>query len=479
MKALHKIRDNSIPVVTANNPRKTLEEYFFELHAYVSELKQNKDKGSFAEHEVVIVQLAQQIGRVALGEALEEFDVSTDIIQIENQVYRRKHKACVNYQTALGSVGVLRHVYVNRKKDGDGKSICPMELHAGVIEGYWTPQAAKNAMWAISHLTPHEAEELFLRMGGMSPSRSSLDRLPKIVNKIWEPKIVEYHEKLIEAEQVPEKAVCVGVSLDGVMIGMKPEKCDKTGTVPKKVEWREASCGTISFFDNEGERISTIEYGVMPEHKKETLKKLLSINIDNILKTRKDLKLVQIADGAQDNWTYFDEEMPNAFQVTDFYHACEYLREAFDGIYVKDKEKAKAKFEKYRHILCHDKRGVVKVLKVLQYAYCRWSKDNQAVADALTYFTHNQHRMEYAKAKELGYPIGSGVVEASCKSLVGQRMKRSGMSWGHAGGQGVLSFRALAKSHRFDQGWEIVAQKYRKMVKKSNNVIMLSDHKVT
>ena len=247
-------------------------------------------------------------------------------------------------------------------------------------------------MWAISHLTPHEAEELFLRMGGMSPSRSSLDRLPKIVNKIWEPKIVEYHEKLIEAEQVPEKAVCVGVSLDGVMIGMKPEKCDKTGTVPKKVEWREASCGTISFFDNEGERISTIEYRVMPEHKKETLKKLLSINIDNILKTRKDLKLVQIADGAQDNWTYFDEEMPNAFQVTDFYHACEYLREAFDGIYVKDKEKAKAKFEKYRHILCHDKRGVVKVLKVLQYAYCRWSKDNQAVADALTYFTHNQHR---------------------------------------------------------------------------------------
>ena len=161
MKALHKIRDNSIPVVTANNPRKTLEEYFFELHAYVSELKQNKDKGSFAEHEVVIVHLAQQIGRVALGEALEEFDVSTDIIQIENQVYRRKHKACVNYQTVLGSVGVLRHVYVNRKKDGDGKSICPMELQAGVIEGYWTPQAAKNAMWAISHLTPHEAEELF------------------------------------------------------------------------------------------------------------------------------------------------------------------------------------------------------------------------------------------------------------------------------------------------------------------------------
>src|SRR3990167_11516418 len=78
-------------------------------------------------------------------------------------------------------------------------------------------------------------------------------------------------------------------------------------------------------------------------------------------------------------------------------------------------------------------------------------KDNAVIASNVTYFTNNQHRMRYAEAKQNNYPIGSGVVEASCKTLVGQRLKRAGMSWQHTGGQAILTFRSLIKSQRFDK----------------------------
>jgi hypothetical protein len=64
-------------------------------------------------------------------------------------------------------------------------------------------------------------------------------------------------------------------------------------------------------------------------------------------------------------------------------------------------------------------------------------------------FAHNQHRMKYAEAKEKNYPIGSGIAEAACKTLVGHRLKRSGMSWQSDGGQGVLTLRSLVKSQQF------------------------------
>ena len=144
-----------------------------------------------------------------------------------------------------------------------------MELQAGIAEGYWTPIAAKNAVWALAHLTPQEVEDMLLQFGAMNPSRSSLDRLPKALHQRWEPQTVVYHEELIAEEVVPKNAVSFAVSLDGVMIGMKPAKSPEEQVKPMKTEWREASCGTISFFDAAGDRISTVQYGQMPEHKKQ------------------------------------------------------------------------------------------------------------------------------------------------------------------------------------------------------------------
>ena len=72
----------------------------------------------------------------------------------------------------------------------------------------------------------------------------------------------------------------------------------------------------------------------------------------------------------------------------------------------------------------------------------------------IAFFRKHRHRMRYHALKEEGIAIGSGVVEAANKTLVTQRMKRSGMRWRIVGGQAVLTFRALIKSGRFERAWK-------------------------
>jgi len=475
MQASHTLTQNA----TENFPQpslsvRQLEEKYEALKNYMDNLIHSKDANSAEEHEAVIVRLTHELGQAALSEMLSCYDVNTDVIGFGEQTYRRKHRAPKSYQTAFGTVSIERHVYVNRKKDGDGQSICPLELQAGMIENYWTPLAAKQASWALAHLTSQEVEDLLLQFGNMDPSRSSLSRLPKALFKQWEPQYIEYHETLIGAESIPKEAVTVATSLDGVMVAMKPKKSTEDKDKTASCEWKEASCGTLSFFDIEGERLSTIQYGQMPEYKKQTLKTLLQKNLEAVLKDNPKLNVVHLADGAQDNWSFFDEAMPFGFQVTDFYHACQYLKAAYKAAYPKDSIKATEKFKHYKKILKDNHQGVEQVLRSLRYLRQK-NPDNEDIRSAVTYFTNNQHRMKYAKAQEKNYPIGSGVVEAACKSLVGQRLKRSGMSWSQTGGQSILTLRSLIKSHRFENAWKLISKNYRNKVRAYENVVNLFD----
>ncbi len=79
---------------------------------------------------------------------------------------------------------MLRHRYRAVGTNGDHE--CPLEWRAGMIEGFFTPLAARRALCAVTHLTPAESGSLFRELGGMTPSRSSLDRLPKGLSEKWE-----------------------------------------------------------------------------------------------------------------------------------------------------------------------------------------------------------------------------------------------------------------------------------------------------
>jgi hypothetical protein len=108
--------------------------------------------------------------------------------------------------------------------------------------------------------------------------------------------------------------------------------------------------------------------------------------------------------------------------------------------------------------------GVDHVMGALCRLRTRYPR-RQAIHTALAYFRDHRHRMRYAALRTQHLPIGSGVVEAACKTLVSQRLKRSGMRWRHTGGQAILTFRALCQSERFERAWPLLVKTYQRDVK--------------
>ena len=208
----------------------------------------------------------------------------------------------------------------------------------------------------------------------------------------------------------------------------------------------------------------------MPEPKKAALKTMLSAELDTVLGRRPELQVVTVADGAHDNWRYLDALAPDATAVVDFYHGAEQLKSALDARYGENDARGRAQFHKLRHILLNDPDGVEKVIRALDYQRKKFPRTTR-IGEVLRYFRRNRHRMRYAQTHDRHLPIGSGIVEAACKTLVTQRLKRSAMRWRHAGGQAILTLRALLQSSRFDQAWDLLSKTYRQDVIVADNVV--------
>ena len=418
----------------------------------------------FERFEREVHALFVEAEREVLAGELEGLDVDLPYVIIEGRRHHRVLRCSETYLSAVGAVSVRRTLY----RAGKGKSVCPMELRAGVVEGHWTALAARQANFLVAQLTPQECEDTLRELGNMQPSKSSLDRLPKGLSGRWEAEREAFESALREGFSVPEDARTVAVSLDGVMVAMKDgareAKRARTRAAGKPTKgpagYREVGCATLSFYDRGGERLDTLRFARMPEAKKATLKAVLTAEVQTVLAQRRDLTVVKIADGAKDNWTYLATLVPGGEERVDFYHAAEQLKTALDAAYGESTPKGQAQFTKYRHILLEDTDGVEKVIRALRYLRSKHRR-RKRIGEVLGYFRCHRHRMDYAAAASRQLPIGSGVVEAACKTLATQRMKRSGMRWRQAGGQAILTLRALVQSHRFDQAWQLLSATYR------------------
>ncbi len=427
-----------------------------------AKFSQAQQDASFESVEKEIHAAFVEAERAVLGEILAQYDINVPTVTIEGKTYRQVVRCEQTYTSAVGPIRVTRSRY--REKHGF-TSICPLELRAGIVENRWSPRAAKQALLAVSQLTPYEAARLFNELGGMQPSKSSLDRLPKKLSDQWQQKRDALEQSMRQQTKIPADAVVASVSLDGVLVPIQG------GVIlPGDSRYEEASCGTVTFYDKAGDPLATRRYGCMPEHKKLTMKEFLRKEVNYALDCRPDLQLVKLADGAKDNWTFLDNSLPEGISVLDFYHAAEHLKKAFEIIYGIKEIKARVEFGKYRSILRHDKQGVKKVIAHLMYLLKKHPRKS-ALKTEINYFKNNKHRCRYFEVADANLPIGSGIVEATCKTLVSQRLKRSGMSWGEEGGQAILTFRALLQSDLFDHAWKKLSEVYCTQVKLPKNVV--------
>jgi hypothetical protein len=277
---------------------------------------------------------------------------------------------------------------------------------------------------------------------------------------------------------VPAEASVVAVSLDGVMVpdqdGQRDAKAKREAAKEQGVSkqlrgpagYREVGCGTVTLSDEEANRLDTVRYARAPESKKKTLTEQLDAELASIVAVRPDLELVALADGAEENWRYCERPVyANATKIVAHGHASQHLKAglaAYDG----DKSVAgRAEYERLRIILRDQFGGVDQVITELgglvrKMGGKRFKRRRKLLGTELNYFKNQRERMAYADDQARGLPIGSGVVEAACKTLATQRLKRSGMSW-RDGKQAILTMRSLQQSNRWTAAWGLISGHFR------------------
>jgi hypothetical protein len=214
--------------------------------------------------------------------------------------------------------------------------------------------------------------------------------------------------------------------------------------------------GTI--YTHETERLHTIYLGEAPG--KSTFTQRLAKEVERVKTLYPDATYVGIADGAADNWTFLEQHADKL--LLDYFHAAEYLPHLAQAAYPNKTGEREEWLAENRRKLKHEANHVDKLIEKASNLSDKKSLGKtvrENLNKALTYFTNQRHRMNYAGFQENQLPIGSGVTEAACKVLVKQRLCGSGMRWKQKGARIVLSLRALSESSgRWTQFWEKINQ---------------------
>lgn len=454
---------------------------FLEAHA----MRAKTGPRDFYQFEKELHARLMEAEREIVGDVMKESDIDADVIEIEGVPHRRVLKSAETYMTAAGAVDVERWLYKDRRNP-EAHAVAAMDLRLGIVEGFWTPRAAEQAAWVVTQMTPHKSEDLFERVGNMTPSKSSLDRLPKAIGDRWEAAREANEQALREAIVVPEGTQSLAVSLDGVLApidgGNSPTEVRNAAAAEGRLSqgpagYREVGCATLSFCDAKGDLISAIRFGRGPEHKKVTVKETLAKDLAHVLALRPDLRLCKVSDAGNDNWEFLDT-LPAGPVILDFFHATEKLGDAVAAAYGDGTMETRHTFERLRERLLTEDNGAKVVIDAVAHLKRKHPRRDK-IAKALNYLRKNRHRMRYAEWKRAGYMIGSGVVEAACKTLVAQRLKLSGMRWGARGAQAILTMRGWDQSERFDAAWALVAATYHTEVHVLANVVDLTPKPAT
>lgn len=218
--------------------------------------------------------------------------------------------------------------------------------------------------------------------------------------------------------------------------------------------YREAMAGTISLHTNEGKRLTTIYVASAPEYGKEKFDKRMNKALEDIKTLLPDAMYVGLADGAANNWTYLNEV--TELQILDYFHASEYIAK-FVSAYFTDEKVGKKWYEKTKDELRNKDNSIVDILAEMKKMLNTMPLgiNRQLAEKTVVYIENNQGKMNYAHYKRVNVPIGSGVVEAACKTLIKQRSCRAGARWTIDGLDKLLQVRQLVlTSNRWEQFWK-------------------------
>ena len=350
-------------------------------------------------------------------------------------------------QGIFGGFELERDYYYDPKEN---RGHYPADAALG-LEGGHTPALARlMCLESIDEQSFEKAEKHLKETGGIDVPARQLQRLVQEIG----PGAQQWQER----QTPPEACAAPILYVSGDGTGVRMRKAELVGRKGKQedgsAKTRQANLGCVFTQHKRDEEGRPIR-----DHESTTYVSTLGSVEDLGLLLRWEArrrgsgtagKIILLIDGAAALENLGLINFPGCLQIVDFYHAMGHLKELLEALWGKEHPKFKKFYRRWTKRLLKD--GVQDLID-----HARTESQGQstevAVTKALHYFEHNVARMQYGTFRKKGYFIGSGVVEAGCKTVVGARCKQSGMFWSEAGAENVLALRCIERSRQWDNFW--------------------------
>jgi hypothetical protein len=390
---------------------------------------------SMLDTEEAIQQALNQAGVLATAEALQQFDTDGSPLVFGPTRWTSKGQEPKAYQTPYGEVSVARHLYQTGE---GGTTFCPLERDARIILTS-TPRFAKQLSNKYGEGPAARVVKDLAGNHGRPVSLALVQDTAAAVAAVVQVKEESWHYATPELDE-PIETISVG--LDGTCLLLT-----ESGH-------RQAMVGSLSLYDRNGERRHTIYVAATPQYGKDTFYQRLSRELAHVQRLYPQAHLTGVADGSEDNWTFLRHY--TADECVDFYHATAYLYWVAKAVHPREPSARQQWLDHSCHQLKHARGAAEQLLAEMQaLAVAGLSETVQEeLQKAKTYFHNHHQQMRYAERLEAKLPIGSGVTEAACKTIVKVRLCRGGAKWKEEGAAAVLSLRTLIYTEgRWEQFW--------------------------
>ena len=164
-------------------------------------------------------------------------------------------------------------------------------------------------------------------------------------------------------------------------------------------------------------------------------------------------KKVVMGDGAEWIWNLAEQHFPGAVQIVDLYHARQHLWDLARRLYPNNEAGQKAWMKLHQKRLL-DKGKIEKLVAAIRSIHSTNSEVADKIRIEADYFDRNADRMCYPKFRKQRLFVGSGVIQAGCKTVIGSRLKKSGMFWTVRGANAIIALRCCHLNGRFEDYWE-------------------------
>lgn len=442
-------------------------------------------EGSFGEREAHALAINDEALRELLREELQTMsDSFGDEVLVNGCPYKLHEPGTDTYHSLCGPLDVSRPSY-RMVGVHNGPIVIALELAAGLVEGA-TPALAYSVTHGYTQRDMRVHLETLEAAHRLPPSRTTLERIAKRVASTAVDQGARIEAIIRRSEKVPADAVAVSIGLDRTSVPMiedrpvdappKPERRRRRPRLRRApaaydINWRMAYVGTVCFVDAAGEALGTMRYASAACDDPRELVERMTADVSAALKRRPALNVGIVQDGAPEMWNRTREglqvlsdkgQLGVWHEAIDRFHLMERLAVALKVVEpdATDDER-KDRLKAWTDLFDTMDTAIDYIEQFLANRFSVARGDNREVlSDHLRFIRNNKDRMQYATLRNAGLPVGSGVTESSCKTVIGQRAKGAGQRWREAGLRGVVTLRAIHQSKRLPRFWSHLAAGY-------------------